>query len=124
MSFEYFQRLGESVGAVVDAKAKTFTLTRGELTFTARFRQNKNIRTLTIECPTQPLPVVYLRKENATDRVGKRIGLNREVQTGHTVFDDIVYPESNASDDAVKKLLSSEQLHAATLLILQNGYQK
>src|SRR6516225_2085249 len=32
-------------------------------------------------------PVMVLRKETGTDRFGKSLGLNREVQTGDSLFD-------------------------------------
>ena len=122
MSYQDFRSLGERVGGVIDDKKKTFSIQRGAHTIVAGFQQLKNSVLLKMECRTRPLPKVRLRKENSTDRVGKRIGLNRELQTRDAVFDENVYTESNAADEAVLKLLAREQVRAAALLLLKNGH--
>lgn len=51
-----------------------------------------------------PRPTL-LRAESAIDRFGKRIGLNRELQTGDAGFDDRVYVESDDADEQLATLL-------------------
>jgi hypothetical protein len=61
------------------------------------------------------LPRVLLRAERETDRVGKRLSLNREARTGDADFDAKVYIESDASDGEIGRLLESAELRSAVL---------
>jgi hypothetical protein len=121
MSYDRFVSLANALGASLDSKARTFSLNRGDCTFTASFRQHKNNIGLSVTCTTEPLPAMRLRRENSTDRAGKRIGLNRELETGDSVFDQNVYTESNADDKNVLRTLSSEGVRKGALFILERG---
>jgi hypothetical protein len=120
---EAFKSLAAAVNAQLDKSVMIFTLVRGKYTFTAKFAQLKNGFNFVVHCPTAPLPALTMRVENATDRFGKRIGLNRELETGEEVFDTHVYTESHADDETVLKTLASAPLRQGTLFILQrSGY--
>jgi hypothetical protein len=66
-------------------------------------------------------PVVILRRETGTDRFGKRLGLNREVQTGDSLFDAEVYVESDAPDDDVQATLAHAGLREHVRALLASG---
>lgn len=59
------------------------------------------------------LPRIYARRETAIDRVGKRLGLNREVQTGDPDFDAKVYLETDESDALVQRAMGSPAMRLA-----------
>ena len=59
-----------------------------------------------------------LRRETSTDRFGKRIYLNREVQIGDAAFDDAIYIETDAPDDVVRELLAAPAAREGTLRLL------
>jgi hypothetical protein len=67
------------------------------------------------------MPRIRLRPENKRDIWGKRLRLNREVQTGDAAFDEAVYIESDATDDEVAAMLSSPRLREAVLALLSLG---
>lgn len=67
------------------------------------------------------LPHVVLRAEVGFDRLGKRIGLNFEVQTGDGEFDQRVYVESDSPRDDVATLLSDARLRRGVLALLDAG---
>jgi hypothetical protein len=67
-------------------------------------------------------PPVLLRAEGGLDRLGKRLGLNREVQIGDAPFDRAVYIETDAPDEAVRGLLGDEARRRAVIEILGAGF--
>lgn len=76
-----------------------------------------------IVIPSPPFPGVMVRAERDSDRVGKALGLNREVQIGDADFDGAAYIVSNASDDTVQRLLASAAVREKILKILSLGYR-
>lgn len=62
--------------------------------------------------PIERLPHVVCRPETRMDRLGKRLGLNRELQTGDPTFDDAFYVETPAAGVA-HPILALPSLHAA-----------
>src|SRR5262245_25440159 len=52
----------------------------------------------TVRLPARPLPAILVRAERGFDRLGKSLGLNREVQLGDQAFDDAAYLASSAPD--------------------------
>jgi hypothetical protein len=66
---------------------------------------------------------VLLRRETSLDRFGKRIGLNREHQTGDQAFDRDIYIESDASTEDLATLLEDGATRAAVQQILGAGFQ-
>jgi hypothetical protein len=69
-------------------------------------------------------PTILLRKETGVDRLGKQLGINREVQTGDDAFDAGVYLETEGADDDVKKVLADERVRRATVELLDLGYDR
>lgn len=67
-----------------------------------------------------PAPLT-LRSEKKLDRTGKRLGLNREIQTGDADFDQIVYLETEAPDALVLAALSDPITRAGVMKCLALG---
>lgn len=67
-----------------------------------------------------PAPLT-LRSEKKIDRTGKRLGLNRETQTGDAGFDQLVYLESEAPDALVLAALSDPITRAGVMKCLELG---
>ena len=66
-------------------------------------------------------PAVVLRAENSLDRLGKRIGVNREIQTGDQDFDARVYVESDAPDQDLQRTLADDRVRRAVRALLDGG---
>lgn len=65
-----------------------------------------------------PVPwKILLRAERSLDRLGKRLGINREVQTGNEEFDGKVYIETDAPDQMVQKILSEKAVRARVMAV-------
>ncbi|MEP7124994.1 MAG: hypothetical protein ABJE95_28955 [Byssovorax sp.] len=76
-----------------------------------------------IRLQSEPLPGILIRAESGVDRLGKSLGLNREVQIGDATFDAAAYIDSAASDDIVKRALASAVVRARILELLGLGYR-
>jgi hypothetical protein len=72
--------------------------------------------------PHAPLPAVLVRAERGIDRFGKRLGLNREVQTGDADFDAAAYVETSAPDEIVRGFFADVRMCEATRALLTLGY--
>lgn len=66
-------------------------------------------------------PAIVLRRESGFDRLGKRLRLNREVQTGDAQFDAEVYVDTSSTDEAVQRTLSNGTLRDAVRDLLNQG---
>jgi hypothetical protein len=72
--------------------------------------------------PSKPLPHVLVRRERGTDRLGKRLGFNREVQVGDPCFDDAAFLDTAERDDVVRPLFDRAEVRAAMLAVLDAGF--
>jgi hypothetical protein len=59
------------------------------------------------------LPLIQFRRESGVDRFGRRLWLNREVQTGDAVFDAEVYIETDERAETVREFLAAPALRDA-----------
>ncbi len=66
-------------------------------------------------------PLFVLRRETRLDRLGKRLGLCREIQTGDPVFDARVYVEADAIGGDVRAVLGDPAFRRAVLDLLDAG---
>ncbi len=73
---------------------------------------------------TTHMPSIRLRRENAVDRLGKRLRINRELHTGDGLFDPNVYVESDAPDSVVHRLLERPQVRRGVMLLLDAGFNE
>jgi hypothetical protein len=70
--------------------------------------------TFTIEVTTPLVAApVTMRRENALDRFGKNLFINREFQFGDAAFDAAVYIESDATDASLRNLLNAPPVRVA-----------
>jgi ABC-type transport system involved in multi-copper enzyme maturation permease subunit len=78
---------------------------------------------LTIKIPSICFTSMQFTRENWADRLGKRLGIACEVQTGDQEFDDTVYTrETNPAYCA--NFLSDIEVRGAILAVMLSGYQK
>jgi hypothetical protein len=135
--------LAEIVGELGVPQKGLYAFTRHERSFSAKyFAGAKNSPpSLTITTPVDEIgdassgtayretarphlamrPAITLRQETSFDRWGKRIGLNREVQTGDADLDGAVYIETDAPDADVNTTFADESFRAAVRALLQAG---
>jgi len=59
--------------------------------------------------------LVAVRQEWDLDRVGKRLGIDRELQTGDARFDDAVYIESDAADVDLLRMFADARVREAVM---------
>lgn len=67
---------------------------------------------------SRDLPQMRLVREDAEHVEAKGTGLVREVRVGDAAFDDAVYIESEAADDAVRVVFASPAVRSATMGLL------
>ncbi|MEO1268721.1 MAG: hypothetical protein AAFX99_11530 [Myxococcota bacterium] len=73
--------------------------------------------------PLDVLPTINFHREGWDDRLGKKLHLNREVQTQDPAFDDTVYIESDTVSHEVELITASKALRDAILHLLTSGFQ-
>ncbi len=69
-------------------------------------------------------PAIIMRRETRNDRFGKRLGLNREIQTGDAPFDEAVYLETDSPEEDVRLTLAGEGVHEAVRKLLTSGVSR
>lgn len=87
--------------------------------YVSRYHIRANLRVATAE----RLPWVTIFPEGKVERLGKSIGLNREVQTGEAAFDDIAYVDTIEDDAPVQRLLADAALRNAVRELITHGYK-
>jgi hypothetical protein len=97
------------------------TLDGRPATFLVR-RYSRDYLLCSIAVPSAPLPHVLVRRERVSDRLGKRMGFNREVQLGDPAFDAAAFIDTAENDDVVRRLLEPSAVRAAVLAVLATGY--
>ncbi|HEY3449778.1 MAG TPA: hypothetical protein VGK67_25715 [Myxococcales bacterium] len=85
-------------------------------------RPSGNADLLSVVLPGPALPRLVARHETALDRFGKRLRINRELQTGDPEFDAKVYLESSESARVLHRLLGEGEVRRALSSLLQAGY--
>jgi len=71
-----------------------------------------------------PRPMyIALMREGDNDRRAKQRGIAREVQTGDTAFDDLVYVITGTADELVKAVLGAE-VRGAACTLLRAGFHE
>jgi hypothetical protein len=66
-------------------------------------------------------PSIVLRREAGADRLIERIGFHRAISTGDAAFDELVYVESGAPSDDVRRTLGDERLRRAVRGLIHCG---
>jgi hypothetical protein len=104
-----------------DAASVELTLDGRPATYRIR-RFSRDWFLCSIGVPSAPLPYVLVRRERAADRLGKRLGFNREVQLGDPAFDDAAFIDTVVSDDVVRRLFERAEVREAVIAVLATGY--
>jgi hypothetical protein len=76
-----------------------------------------------LRVPGGRYPWLIIFPEGMVDRVGKALGLNREVQTGDKAFDELAYLDTVDSDENVSKLMAPAGVRGAVTDLLNLGYK-
>jgi hypothetical protein len=87
--------------------------------YVSQYQIRANLRVATAE----RLPWVAIFPEGSVERLGKAIGLNREVQTGDAAFDDAAYVDTVEDDAPVQRLLENAALRDAARELIAHGYK-
>lgn len=74
-----------------------------------------------VDC--HPLPAVLVRAEGAADRMGKALGLAREVQLGDPAFDAAAFIVAAAPEEQVRGVLASPEVRRLVREVLALGYR-
>ncbi|MBK7860988.1 MAG: hypothetical protein IPJ65_20760 [Archangiaceae bacterium] len=88
----------------------------------ARYVSRSFIRA-SLRVPSGPYPYLVVFPEGKLERLGKALGLNREVQTGDQAFDDLAYLDTLDTDQNVARVVESREVRAAMTELLELGYK-
>jgi len=117
-----FQALAAHFGQSLAGNFATFfDVERGGCVYRINYVQVKQNISLVIKVLTRPMPDVELRKESGTDRFGKRIGLNYELQTGDTLFDSLVFVVCGKDTAALQKMLEPAPVRKGALYVIESA---
>ena len=104
-----------------DAASVELTLDGRPATYRIR-RFSRDWFLCSIGVPSPAFPYVLVRRERAADRLGKRLGFNREVQLGDPAFDEAAFIDTVVSDDVVRRLFERAEVREAVIAVLATGY--
>lgn len=116
-----FQAIAAHFGQPISGSTAVFSLVRGGRGYGIAFSQYKQTITLRIAVSTGPQPDVELRKESGTDRFGKKIGLNYELQTGDALFDSYIFVVCGRDTALLKRMLEPAPVRKGALFVLQSA---
>ena len=86
-----------------------------------RYGRDYVLCSVRVESP--PLPAILARAEGAADRMGKALGLTREVQVGDPDFDSAAYIVAAAPDEVVRAMFRSPEARRFTREVFALGYR-
>lgn len=110
-------------GGLYTGREAEFELAGRRLFVNAYYVSRSFVR-VDLRAPAGPMPWVTLYPEGAFQRLGKTLGINREVQLGDAAFDDAVYVDAaETNDDHVRALLAPPAVRAALRELLSLGYK-
>ncbi|MDI1477072.1 hypothetical protein [Polyangium sp. y55x31] len=119
-----FLALGQALGAENEGGALRVTA-QGQ-PFVLRLRHGRAGRAeVEIEAAAggaSARPPIVIRRETSLDMLGKKLRINREVQTGDATFDAAVYVESDAPDFDVQRVLGEARVRERVLALLDAGF--
>ncbi len=78
---------------------------------------------ISVHIDSPPLPAILIRSERTVDRIGKSLGLSREVQLGDAAFDAAAYLVTGASEELVRRTLAAAEARTLVVTLLQHGYR-
>ena len=104
-------------------KSLAVGLERGAAKLEVYYRGAGKAERLTVLLREPAQPRLVVRREGAADRLGKRLQLNREVQTGDKTFDAAAYVESDESDRVVQRALGTATVRQCLVALLEAGLQ-
>lgn len=115
-------RKGTRLGGLYEGNEVAFELDGGAVTVNARY-VSRNLVRVGLLVKTHFLPWAVFSPEKQLHRLGKSLGLNREVQTGDAEFDHHCYVDSPEADEVLKRLLADAPSREAIAGLLKLGFQ-
>jgi hypothetical protein len=95
----------------------------GRRVLTNAYYVSRSFVRVNLRIPGGPFPWVVIHPERALDKIGKVLGVNREVQTGDKAFDDLAYVDTIEADEPVKRLLANTETRDALRELMGLGYR-
>jgi hypothetical protein len=120
-----FQALAQAYGAAVRTEDDelTFGVTHEGIPMTVRCAPGRSDASLEVTARGAH-PPVRIYAEGGFERLGKRLGLNREVQTGDEEFDRRVYLDTPLPPEAVRDIAGRAGLRRGVLTVLEQGFDQ
>jgi len=116
-------QVGETKRAKLYAGAETEYEVGGRRVIVATHHQNRSYVRSALRIAGGPYPHVTVFPETGFERLGKAIGLNREVQTGDKAFDDLAYLDTLDTDENVRRAFEPAGVRGAVADLLALGYR-
>lgn len=110
------------VGGLYEGNHVALELDGRELVVSADYASRSLVRA-SLLLKTDFLPWAVFSRERELHRVGKSLGINREVQTGDAAFDHHCYIDSPESDEVLQRLLADAGTRATILELLELGFR-
>ncbi len=98
-----------------------FRYVEGGVCCTLRLEEDEGVSWFELTVPRDGLGRVDLEPETGFDRLGKRLGVCRELQVGDEAFDAAVYIDTVEADDVVRAYLATPEARAAVLEVVAGG---
>jgi len=119
-----FRALAQAYGAAVrtDGDELAFETSCEGIRVSIRCEPGSSDADLTVTARAGPHPPLRIYREGGFERIGKRLGFNREVQTGDEEFDREVYLDTPLPAAAVRDITGRPAFRRGVLTLLQQGF--
>ncbi len=115
--------VGDTKRAALYSGTETEYDVGGRRVVLSTYYQNRSWVRTALRIAAGPFPNVTVFPENGFERLGKAIGLNREVQTGDKAFDDLAYLDTVDTDENVRRAFEPAGVRGAVAELLSLGYR-
>ncbi len=117
------KQIGETKKPTLYRGAETEYDVGGRRVIISTYYQNRSFIRASLRVPGGPYPFVTVFPEGRVERLGKALGLNREVQSGDKEFDDLAYLDTVDTEQNVQRLVESAAVRAAMSDLLKLGFK-
>lgn len=114
LSFEIQLSPAEGISACLEVSTNLDNITRDATEAPAGYRGNPSARVL-------GRPTIHLRKKTWWSRLGARLRIVRDADTGDSAFDEMFCIEASAPDEDIRRVLSEPRARSALLDIAKAG---
>lgn len=117
------KQVGETKKPTMYRGAETEYDVGGRRVIVSTYYQNRSFIRAALRVPGGPYPWVTVFPEGRVERLGKALGLNREVQSGDKEFDDLAYLDTIDTEQNVQRLVEPAAVRAAMSELLKLGFK-